>query len=140
MEKVVVDGSNVAFEELDDKGRPKLANVLQMRDRLKERGFDPVVFVDADLRHYIDDRKGLEALLDNEILQAPADTEADFFILKTAELESVKIVSNDLFNKYRDEFPWVRDRRVPFMIVDGKVELYPNLQGARPEEKHHTPK
>jgi hypothetical protein len=139
MEKVVVDGTNVAFEQKSEDGRAMLDNILQLRSLLLECGFEPIIIVEADLRYEIDNREGLEELLNRgEILQAPADTEADFFVLKTAELENLKFVSNDLYNKYRDQFPWIRERRVPFMLVKGHLELYPNLEGDRPEEIHHA--
>ena len=63
------------------------------------------------------------------VLQAPAGTPADYFVLKTAQLHEAQIVSNDRYEQFKAEFNGVTDRRVPLMIVNGTVELYePRLQ------------
>lgn len=121
-ETIVVDGSNVAYLETTKEGKPRVSNLRAVRDRLLERGYDPVVIVDASLRHEIDDPDQLEALLDDQrIRQAPSGTDADYFVVETAERESARIVSNDEFEEYRDEHPWIEERRVPLMIVNGEV-------------------
>jgi hypothetical protein len=122
---IVVDGANVAYEDKTRDGRPKLENILAVRQQLVQLGYRPIVIVDAALWHTIDQSKRLDQLIqEGEILQAPADTDADYFVLKTAELENAKIVTNDLYADHRAEFPDVQERRVPLMIVDGMVELY----------------
>lgn len=124
-EKIVVDGSNVAHLETSRDGSPKISNVEAVRSALRDRGYDPIVIVDASLRHEIDDPQQLESLLDDEkIHQAPSDTDADYFIVETADREDARIVSNDRYEEYQDDFPWIPDRRVPLMIIDGEVELY----------------
>lgn len=124
-ETIVVDGSNVAYVERSRAGDPKIENVTAVVERLKERGFDPIVIVHASLRHEIDDPERLEVLLDDQtVRQAPAETDADYFVLETADREDARVVSNDEYDAYRDEYPWIADRRVPLMIIDGEVELY----------------
>ncbi|MDX1624195.1 MAG: hypothetical protein R3199_09455 [Gemmatimonadota bacterium] len=124
-DKIVVDGSNVAYVEPSEDGQPKVSNIQAVREALIDRGWDPVVIVDASLRHEIDDPDQLEALLDDQkVHQAPAGSDADYFVVETAERENAPIVSNDEFEEYRDEHPWIEKRRVPLMIVDGEVELY----------------
>jgi hypothetical protein len=121
----VVDGANIAFAEKSKGGKPKLANLLAVRDALSERGYRPILIVDATLRHEIDDAQAFEALIDKgEVHQAPAGTEADYFVLKTAQIEEGVIVSNDRFDKYAGEFGEVRKRRIPLMIVNGNVQIY----------------
>lgn len=122
--EVLVDGSNVAWEEQTDGGKPKVANIRAMIDELRERSLEPVVVVDASLRHQIDDEDQLERLIDDQVVrQAPAQTEADLFVLRLAEEFDAPVVSNDTFDERAEEFAWIRDRRIPFMIVNGHVVL-----------------
>lgn len=74
----------------------------------------------------------MNGLIDKQLVrQAPADTDADYFVLKIAQEHHAQVVSNDLFEAYREQFNWIYDRRVPLMIVQGQVELYaPALDNA----------
>lgn len=130
---IVVDGSNVAHAELSAKGEPKVSNLVSIHRALVEEGYDPIIIVDATLRHIVDDPRQLEGLLDNQVFrQSPAGTEADYFVLETADRNGGLVVSNDEFETYRDAYPWIEQRRVPFMVVDGEVELYRRkLEGDR---------
>lgn len=122
---IIVDGANVAYIEASSDGDPKISNIQAVRDRLEEKGFDPIVMVDAGLRYEIDDPAQLEALIDShEVHQAPSGTDADYFIWEIAEEHHALVVSNDEFESYRDQYPWIDDRRVPLMIVNGQVEFY----------------
>ena len=119
-ERVIVDASNVAHST--EKLAPKLANVRLVRDRLTEDGLTPILVADAALRHQIDDADGYEALVKaGEIQQAPAGTDADYFILSFAEELDASVVSNDRFRDRIDAFPEVRKRLIKYMIVEGEV-------------------
>jgi len=127
---VVVDGANVAYAELSQKGEPKVSNLIAVRRTLKQKGYEPILIVDASLRHQVDDPDQLEALIDEQVIrQAPAGTDADYFILEIAEQQGAYVVSNDEFERWQDQYPWIERRRVPFMIVKGQVELYEKLGG-----------
>ena len=124
--KLVVDGANVAYAELSHAGDPKVSNLVAMLDVLRQEGYEPIVIIDASLRHDVDDPEQLEALLDEYVCcQVPADTDADYFILETADRLQASVVSNDEFEEWLDDYPWIEERRVPFMIIHGQVELYP---------------
>lgn len=124
-EIIVVDGANVAWEEQTSDRKPKVSNIVAMRQKLEEEGYDPVIIIDASLRHDVDDPNQLESLIDGQhIRQSPAGTEADYFVLQIAKDQNAKVVSNDMFEKYRDDHDWIWDRRMPFMIIDGQVQLY----------------
>ncbi|MHB1295077.1 MAG: NYN domain-containing protein [Anaerolineae bacterium] len=121
----VVDGANVAYEEMTTEGKPKVANIVQVRKMLKERGYDVIVILDASLRYDVDDPAQLEGLLGDEgYRQAPAETQADYFILAYADELGALIVSNDQFEEYRGKYPWIEERRVPLMIIEGRVKLF----------------
>lgn len=121
----VVDGANVAFIERSQNGDPKVSNLIAVRKALQEKGFDPIIIVDAALVHKVDDPDQLEAMIDDQVVrQAPAGTDADFFVIKVAENEDGWIVSNDRYKDFLDDHPWINERRIPLMIVRGEVELY----------------
>ena len=124
-EVVVVDGSNVAYEERAENGKAKVGNIIAIEKELVDQGYDPIIIVDAALRHDIDDPDALEDLIDDRsVRQAPAGTDADFFVAKIAAEHGAKVVSNDVFRPYRQQFPWLEERRWPFMIARGAVTLY----------------
>jgi hypothetical protein len=130
---VVIDGSNVAHAELSQAGAPKVYNIVAVRDVVTTQGYRPIVIVDAALRHQIDDPDQLEVLIRKRLVrQAPSRTSADFFILKTAEQQNARIVSNDQFVPYKEHFPWIEKRRLPLMIVDGNVQLYNKEMDGKP--------
>jgi hypothetical protein len=122
---VIVDGANVAYAELSEEGDPKVSNLIAVCEVLESKGYQPIVIVDASLRHEIDAPQELETLFDEpQFRQAPAGTDTDYFILETADRLEAYVISNDEFEEYYDRYSWIRDRRVPLMIVHGEVELY----------------
>lgn len=117
---VIVDGSNVAHSSEGDHAR--LQNILLIVDKLREEGCEAVVVVDAALRHQIDDTAGYEKLVEaGEIKQAPAGTDADYFILSFARELDASVVSNDRFKDRLDAFPEARERVIRYMIVNDEV-------------------
>lgn len=119
---VLVDGSNVAHSTEGEQAQ--VANLVAIRDKLREEGMEPVIVVDAALRHQIDDPQRYEQLVDEgQVRQAPAGTDADYFILSFAKELNASIVSNDRFRDRIKEFPEVRDRVIRFMIVQDEVVL-----------------
>src|SRR3954471_9835403 len=119
---VVVDGSNVAHSSEGD--QPLLSNIIAVCDKLREEGYEPLVLADAALRHQIDDRAGYEKLVDDAaIRQAPAGTDADYFILSFARELDASIVSNDQFRDRRKAFPDAASRLIKYMVMRGEVVL-----------------
>jgi hypothetical protein len=60
----------------------------------------------------------------------PAGTDADFFIIQFADQLDALMVTNDRYKDYADRFPWIPERRLPYMIVKGEVVLYEEEAGA----------
>lgn len=119
---VLVDGSNVAHSSEGE--RALLGNITAVCDKLREEGYEPVVVVDAALRHQIDDRGGYERMVDaGSIRQAPAGTDADYFILSFARELDASIVSNDRFRDRQKAFPDAAKRLIRYMVVKGEVVL-----------------
>ena len=126
---VVIDGANVAYEERSAGGKPKFSNLLKVRSELEEKGFEPVILVDASLKYDIDDQQQLENLIrSQQVRQVPAGTDADYFIIQFAQELDALIVTNDRYKDYAQQYPWVHDRRLPYMIVKGEVVLYDEQQ------------
>jgi hypothetical protein len=110
---VVVDGSNLATE-----GRtvPSLAQLDEaVRAYLAEDpGADIVVVVDASFSHRIDpsERSQLEAAeLHGEVVAPPAGAigRGDAFVLRIAERTGAVVLSNDSFQEFHEEHPWLFD-------------------------------
>ena len=119
---VIIDGSNVAHSSEGDAAQ--LENIELVRRKLEEDGFEPVVLVDAALRHQIDRPAEFEQLVENGVIrQAPAGTDADYFILSFARELDADVVSNDRFRDRQEAFPETRERMIRYMIVNGEVVL-----------------
>lgn len=116
----LVDGSNVAHASEGDRAR--IGNIRIVVEKLREEGYEPVVVADAALRHQIDDRDLFEEKVEaGKIHQAPAGTDADYFLLAFArELDAV-IVSNDRFRDRQEAFPEAHERMIRYMIVAEEV-------------------
>ena len=128
---VLVDGSNVAHSSEGE--QPSLADIVAVCDKLRGEGYEPVVVVDAALRHQIDDRPGYERLVDEgHIRQAPAGTDADYFILSFARELDASIVSNDRFRDRQRVFPEAARRLIRYMVVKGEV-VFERRTGRRDE-------
>ena len=119
---VLVDGSNVAHSSEGEQAL--LSNITAVCDKLREEGYEPLVLVDAALRHQIDQRAEYERLVDQgAIRQAPAGTDADYFILSFARELDASIVSNDRFRDRQKSFPEAARRLIRYMVVKGEVVL-----------------
>jgi hypothetical protein len=116
----IVDGSNVAHAGVGDGA--SLQAIELVCGKLIEEGYEPVIVADAALRHQIDDKVRYEAMVsDGEIRQAPAGTDADYFILSFARELNAAVVSNDRFRDREQAFPEARDRVIRYMIVNSEV-------------------
>jgi hypothetical protein len=117
---VLVDGSNVAHSSEGE--HPLLHNIELVCRKLVEEGYEPLVLTDAALRHQIDDKPAYEAYIEEgKIRQAPAGTDADYFILAFARELDASIVSNDRFRDRQDAFPDARERMIRYMILAEEV-------------------
>ena len=99
----VVDGANIVYIEKSNQGDPRISNILSVRSLLNEKGYEPIIIVDANLLYEIDDWTQLESLIDEKIVwQVPAKTSADYFVIATAERLNGLVISNDLYQSYLD--------------------------------------
>jgi len=120
--KVIIDAANVAHFKKGGESKPRLIHVLKAIESLKDLGYEPYTIADASLKHEIDKKEEFNTLLEKVIIhQVPAGTAADHFILKIAYEEDAKILSNDLFREYNDEFNDIAGKRIPYDIKDSQI-------------------
>jgi hypothetical protein len=119
--QVIVDAANVAHHGKKE-GQPSLDRILQAVDALEKMGYQPVLIADASLKHEIDQKDDYLKLVEGgKIQEVPSGTPADHQILKMAEEEDAKILSNDVFREYNDEFQDIQSRRIPFTFKGDSV-------------------
>lgn len=122
--KVVIDASNVAHANKKEDSKPLMSNILAAVKALEESGDEFVIIADASLRHEIDDKEKYEKLLESDnVEEAPAGMDADYFILELASNENARILSNDKFRDYADEFTNINAIRLPFVIENGRLSI-----------------
>jgi Zc3h12a-like Ribonuclease NYN domain len=117
----IVDGSNLAWARTTDDGLPRLDNLALVRAALAERSYQALVVVDAALRHQLgrQDASELERqIAAQEVVQAPAETDGDLWVITIADHHGAPVVSNDRFDEYRADFPWLGERRVAVVLVE----------------------
>ena len=136
---IIADISNIAYS--NSRGaQPKLKNI----DLLFSTIPDEIEFIgiaDISLYHQIDDqlRYKKEYLTPKLIIEAPARTRADDFILTYAAKNDCYILSNDRFEEYSFiSKDWIDTHRINFMIINNQLifqrpehlifEIYPELQ------------
>jgi hypothetical protein len=110
---LVVDGSNIATE---GRSQPSLMQLDEaVRAFLEEYPHDHwTVVVDATFEHRIDSseqRAYDEALAAGELLTPPAGTigRGDRFILQIADRVDATVFSNDSFQEFHVDYPWLFD-------------------------------
>ncbi|MHA1592703.1 MAG: NYN domain-containing protein [Candidatus Heimdallarchaeaceae archaeon] len=127
LNKVILDGSNIAWEEKNSLDKPKISNIENMINRLSKVNFNKIITVaDAALRYQIDNQKRLDKLVkEGAMKMLPARVDGDKFILRLAEEENAMIVSNDMFKEFREMKTWIDQRRIPYTILENEVYLHP---------------
>jgi len=110
---VVVDGSNLATE-----GRT-LPSLQQLDEAVRayaaeDPGSSIIVVVDATFEHRVSDAEREEvrqAMLNGEIISPPAGAigRGDAFVLRIAERTGAIVLSNDSFQEFHGEHPWLFD-------------------------------
>lgn len=111
---VVLDGSNVMHWK---GGKPEIATVLEVTRYLSERGFTPAVVFDANAGYLISDKylhdSGFGFLLElpeERVMVVPKGTPADPFILTATRGHDARVVSNDRFRDWADDFLEVHNK------------------------------
>lgn len=122
--RIVVDGSNLATE---GRSLPSLAQLEEAIQAFLEefpgfRNADVIVVVDASFGHRIDESERVafeEAVAHGEMVTPPAGAigRGDAFILRIAEKAGALVLSNDSFQEFHAERPWLFE---PGRLIGGK--------------------
>lgn len=119
---IVCDISNVAcFNKRN--GLPKL-EYIDLLFAIIPKEIEVVGIADCSLYHHIDEKKRYKEkfLIPKLIVEAPARSSADSFILTYALQNDAFILSNDRFRQY--DFvseQWLEEHRICFMILRGQL-------------------
>ncbi len=118
---VVVDGSNLATEGRTTPSLRQLDEAVRAY-AAEDPDAEIVVVVDASFEHRIDpsERKQLiDAELHGEVVSPPAGAigRGDAFVLRIAERTGASVLSNDSFQEFHGEHPWLFDKG---RLVGGK--------------------
>ncbi|MEQ8257393.1 MAG: hypothetical protein RH980_15210 [Roseovarius confluentis] len=110
---VVLDGSNVMHWK--DRS-PDLDTVREVVDHLSSEGFTPGVVFDANVGYKVGDRflgdrelAGLMGVPQKRIMVVPKGQPADPTILTAARDMNARIVTNDRFRDWNEDFPETRE-------------------------------
>ena len=110
---VVVDGSNIATEGRSTPSLTQLNDaVMAFRDEFPDAVV--TVVVDATFGHRIDRREAVafdEAVAHNELVAPPAGAigRGDAFVLSIANKVGARVLSNDSFQEFHGDYPWLFD-------------------------------
>jgi hypothetical protein len=144
---IVVDGSNLATE---GRTTPSLRQLDEAVRAYAEE--DPeaeiVVVVDASFEHRIDpsEREQLvDAELHGEVVSPPAGAigRGDAFVLRIAERTGARVLSNDSFQEFHGEHPWLfdEDRLIGGKPVPGVGWIFtPRIPVRGPKSRQATSK
>jgi hypothetical protein len=110
---VVVDGSNLATEGRSAPSLKQLDEAVRAYAS-EDPGANIIVVVDATFEHRVSDAERDEvrnAMLNGEIISPPAGAigRGDAFVLRIAERTGATVLSNDSFQEFHGEHPWLFD-------------------------------
>ncbi|PHO02763.1 hypothetical protein CSC82_16470 [Rhodobacteraceae bacterium 4F10] len=107
--RIILDGSNIMHWDNDE---PKLSTIAAAVISLKEEGYLVGVFFDANAGYLLCDRYmhdqefGLAlGLPETQIMVVPKGQPADPYLIRAAQDQESRIVTNDKFRDWRDTFP-----------------------------------
>jgi len=126
---MVVDLANILHQDRNENQELKVENIIKVHRAVFSMGYTPTMIADASTKHKMDDKSLYEELIENGIVvQSPAGTKADEYVLEVAKAEKSKFLTNDLFREYWDEFgsDWIFQNRLTCLYVNGKFIIREN--------------
>lgn len=110
---VVVDGSNLATEGRSSPSLKQLDEAVRAYAS-EDPGASIIVVVDATFEHRVSEAERDEvrkAMLNGEVISPPAGAigRGDAFVLRIAERTDATVLSNDSFQEFHGEHPWLFD-------------------------------
>jgi hypothetical protein len=110
---VVVDGSNLATEGRSSPSLKQLDEAVRAYAS-EDPDASIIVVVDATFEHRVSEKERDEvrnAMLNGEVISPPAGAigRGDAFVLRIAERTGATVLSNDSFQEFHGEHPWLFD-------------------------------
>ncbi len=107
----MVDGSNLATEGRSSPSLKQLDEAVRAYEA-EYPGANIIVVVDATFEHRVSDAERDEvrkAMLNGEVISPPAGAigRGDAFVLRIAERTGATVLSNDSFQEFHGEHPWL---------------------------------
>ena len=119
--QIIVDGSNVMYWK---DGEPRLDSVVEVIINLTRQGFAPGVIFDANVGYLLTGKfkntnamAKLLGLPEKRVMVVPKGEPADRFILQAARELGARVVSNDRFRDWVEDFPEIGD---PGHVIKGR--------------------
>jgi hypothetical protein len=115
---VIIDGTNLAFET-----KPPCLKYIQIaQEALLAYGFETICFVSSALKYRIKETEQfLREIKAKRIIEAPAKSYDDRFILETAKKFNGWILSNDQFRDLTEYADEVLKRRITYSFVKDEI-------------------
>ncbi len=109
----MVDGSNLATEGRSSPSLKQLDEAVRAYEA-EDPGANVIVVVDATFEHRVSEAERDEvrnAMLNGEVISPPAGAigRGDAFVLRIAERTGAIVLSNDSFQEFHGEHPWLFD-------------------------------
>lgn len=125
---IVIDGANVAFENVLKDQKAKFSNLVLLKHLLEINGItNYIVFCDRSLHYKIDETKKYDDLIKHNpsFYETPGGTQADHFILQHAFKSNGLIISNDNFRDFFTiyEKDWIISHRISFCIINNEINF-----------------
>jgi len=120
---IIVDITNILNLDKNKEQRLRVKNIIEIQRAVYSLGYTPIMIADASMRYHMDDQDLYDELIaDRIIIQSPAGTKADEYILEVAKAENSKFITNDRFKEYWSEFgvDWIIKNRVTCFFFNGK--------------------
>ena len=111
---ILVDGSNVMHWAGNEPSALVLTRVIA---ELRGRGYEPIIYFDANFGYklwnkHVDPDKIAQLLgvPEDDVVVAPSGTPADPILLERASSEGWRVLTNDRFIDWKNQFPKLNDR------------------------------
>ena len=121
----VIDGANVALSKKNSNNKGLLKSLQILEKKLKSYSITRIeILCDRSLRYRIDEQSSYFRLIEMEkIIETPAGTQADNFILNYAKENDGFVISNDRFKDFYDIFgkEWIKNKRITFTFIGQSV-------------------
>jgi hypothetical protein len=128
---LIIDGTNICFID----GKKSICYPLSLMAGLKNAGYSFYCFFDASTRHHIEKpvyEKLLSKYGSSFVKEVPGGTQADTYILQTANKLGIRIISNDRFNKSGEleKYPNINEKEhlIKYSFIMGEIVI-PGLDG-----------